>query len=273
MKQVKYKLIAVDMDGTLLNDESMITERTKSAVISAIEMGILFVVSTGRSMTALKNIKNSDVLIENDMPLILFNGANVITGKSQKRLFSSSLQADYVKQIYNFGVDRNTPVIIWIGEQLWVSHDCEAVQDYQRMSGAEINIINDIDIDEFKSAEASKMLWIDEPDNIRRYQQEMSEYFNRSINCHISKPELLEFVSAEASKGNAMREIGKIYGIDRSEMIAVGDSYNDVSMLEYAGFSVAMQNAPDDIKAICKYVTLSNNDDGVAAAIDKFILM
>jgi hypothetical protein len=82
----------------------------------------------------------------------------------------------------------------------------------------------------------------------------------------------LEFISNTAGKGTALEEIGKIFNIDKSEMIAVGDSYNDVCMLKYAGFGVAVENAPDDIKELCDYVTLSNNDNGVAAVIEKYIL-
>ena len=264
---MKYKLIAADMDGTLLNDDSVMTERTKSAVKAAVEAGVLFVASSGRPLLALDNINS---LFDKDLPFIVFNGASVVMGKSKKILFSYSLQFDYVRQIYNFGLKLNVPVIMWINERLWVSRGCEKVREYQKISGAEINIISDIN--DFKNDSVSKMLWIDTPDNIRRYQRDMDEHFNGRVNCQPSQPKFLEFVNAEASKGNALCEIGKIYGIDRSEMIAVGDSYNDLSMLEYAGFGIAMQNAPDDIKDVCKYVTLSNNDDGVAAVIDKFIL-
>ena len=264
---MKYKLIAVDMDGTLLNDDSKITERTKSAIISAVESGVLFVTSTGRPMCAVENI---NALFDKDMPFILFNGAAVMMGKSRKILFSSYLELDYAKQIYDFGVSRNTPVIMWTGDRLWASIDCEAARDYQKISCVEINIIDDIE--KCGKSGVSKMLWIDTPDNIKSCQREMNEYFKGAINCHASRPEFLEFVSAEASKGLALREIGRVCGIDKSEMIAVGDSYNDMSMLEYAGFSVAMDNAPDDIKAVCSHVTLSNNDDGVAAVIDKYIL-
>jgi hypothetical protein len=69
-----------------------------------------------------------------------------------------------------------------------------------------------------------------------------------------------------------MAEVGRLYGIDRSEMVAVGDGYNDISMLSYAGLGVAMGNAPDDIKAVCGAVTLSNNDDGVADVIERYVL-
>ena len=261
---MKYKLIAADMDGTLLNDESVMTERTKSAVKSAVKAGVLFVTATGRPMCASEEI---NALFDIDLPFITFNGATVIMGKSKKILFSSSLDDGYVGQIYGFGLKYNVPVIVWSGETLWASREGKDVRDYQKISDAQVNIIGDIK--DIKNV--SKMLWIDEPEKITLHQREMNGYFSGRVNCHPSRPEFLEFVSAETSKGAALKEIGKLYGIDRSEMIAVGDGYNDLSMLEYAGLGAAMQNAPADVKSVCQYVTLSNNDDGAAEVIEKFI--
>ena len=259
------------MDGTLLNDDLIITEHTKAAIISAVESGAYFVVSTGRSMmSAARKLTGLEALFDRDMPFITFNGATVVMGKSKKILFNLSLGKDYAKQIYDIGLKRGIPVIMWIGEQLWVSHDCEAVREYQKLSNAEVNIIEDIE--RRSETGVSKMMWIDSPEKILSYQDEMNKYFNGSVNCHLSKPEFLEFVSEKASKGAALREIGKVLGIDKSEIIAVGDSYNDLSMLEYAGLGVAMQNASGDIKSLCQYVTLSNNHDGVAEVIEKFVL-
>jgi len=269
---MKYKLIAADMDGTLLNDNLIITERAKSAIISAVEAGVMFIAATGRPMCALE--KNINAFFTEDMPFIIFNGAAVMTCKSKKIMFSSPLQTDCVKQIYDLGLNRNVlAVVMWVGEELWVSRDCVAVREYQKLSGRELNIIHDIE--GFGSSGVSKMMWLDEPENIRGYHKEIKGYFNfnGNIDCYPTRPELFEFVNSAASKGAALCEIGRIYGIDKSEMIAVGDNYNDLSMLEYAGLGVAMENSPDDIKAVCQYVTLSNNDDGVAAVIEKFVLM
>ena len=127
-------------------------------------------------------------------------------------------------------------------------------------------------IDDLAEQDIYKMLWIGTPEEMNRFQREMSAFFGNAVNCHTSRPEFLEFVSSEADKGSAMAEIGKVYGIDKSEMIAIGDSYNDICMLKYAGFGVAVENAPDDIKNICDYVTVSNNNNGVAAVIEEFVL-
>jgi len=351
---MKYKLIAADLDGTLLNDESVMTERTKQAVIRTAREGVLFVAATGRPMCGVEFI---NALFDADLPFIIFNGATVIMGKSKKMLFNLHLDASHVKEIYDLGLNRNIPMVMWIGEQLWVSHDCEAIRDYQRITFAKMQIIKNIarpsvassqesgvrgqnktldindangsrekvcqkskpvedntiarpsvassqesgvrsqnitldttdtnvfgekvcqknkliennTIDRLADFGVSKMLWIDTAENIRTFQDEMNDYFQGRVNCHISRPKFLEFVNAGADKGTAMKQIGEIYGIDRQEMIAIGDSYNDISMLKYAGLGVAMENAPNDIKAVCQYITLSNNEDGVAEVIDRYI--
>ncbi|MCL1795211.1 MAG: Cof-type HAD-IIB family hydrolase [Oscillospiraceae bacterium] len=264
---MKYKLIAADMDGTLLNDESKLTERTKSAIKETVKKGVVFVTSTGRPMIASESVNE---LFSEDMPFIVFNGVTAIMGKSKKNLFSASLDLECALQIYETGKSRDIPVIMWtLDEELWVSRDCAETQDYRNISGAKLNIIDEPE--KRGKSGIAKMMWINEPEKIKIYRGEMAKFFEGRVNCYASRPNFLEFVGAASSKGAALSEIGKIYGIGKSEMIAVGDSDNDISMLEYAGLGVAMQNASREVKFLCRQVTSSNNKDGVAKVIEKYI--
>lgn len=262
---MKYKLLAADMDGTLLNDASVITKRTQSALRAAIARGVLFVPSTGRPMCAMEPVRG---VFEEDLPYILFNGAMVVMRKSGKVLFEQSLDFHCAEEIFAQAIRLNFPVVAWAGERLFASCAYEEVRDYRAVSGAELHVINSIE--PLRNQGVTKMLWI-MPDAVR-YQSEMRALFGSTVNCFASRPYYLEFVDAKASKGLALRAIGEAYGIDRSEMIAVGDGYNDVPMLEFAGLSVAMGNAPTDIQQLCRDVTLTNEEDGVAAVIEKYIL-
>ena len=264
---MKYKLLAVDMDGTLLNGESVITERTKAAIMAAIEKGVLFVPSTGRPMGGMRLVCAA---FDFDLPMILFNGAMAVTVKSERVLFSQGLGFGCAEVVFAQGVSRGYPVIAWGGERLFVSEDCEEVRIYQSITGAEVHVV--ADLDPMRPSGVTKMLWIIPPEEANRLRDEMLALLGGRVNCHTSQSYLLEFVDAGASKGRALAEIGRAYGIAQSEMIAVGDGYNDVSMLEYAGLGVAMGNAPEDIKGICQYVTLSNDEDGVAKVVEQFIL-
>jgi len=268
---MKYKLIAVDMDGTLLNDEQKITERTKIAIVKAVETGALFVTATGRSIMGAGLINE---LFEQDMPFIVFNGASAVMGKSKEILFSKFLDTDTANEVYDIGKSRGMPMVVWTNKGLRAHYGGEESEVYRKYFHK--YYYNDQkEIDEFSEIaheQVYKIIWFGPRETVNKYHIEMGKHFENRANCHPSLPEYLEFVSPEADKGIAMGELGKIYGIDKSEMIAVGDGYNDVSMLKYAGLGIAMENAPDEIKAVCGEVTLSNNDDGVAAVIEKYIL-
>ena len=267
---MKYRLIASDMDGTLVNDKSELTERTKAAIIKAVDAGAFFVTATGRPFS---NVQIVNELLDKDMPFIVFNGATAYMGKSEKQLFEKFLDFDLAVEAFEYGQKLDIAQIIWTGTHLWGNRRCEDTLRYEGFSnGKKMSMVTDLASirDEVKGI--SKVLWIAKPARIKEIADEVKAHFNNRLNCVSSMPHFLEFISKDAGKGTALEEIGKIFGIDSSEMIAVGDGYNDVCMLKYAGLGVAVDNAPEDIKAICDYVTLSNNDDGVAAVIEKYIL-
>ena len=267
---MKYKLIATDMDGTLVNDESKLTDRTKAAILKAIDAGVLFVPATGRPFS---NVKIVNELHDKDMPCIVFNGASAYMSKSGKLLFERFLDHELATEAFDFGQKKGIAMIMWTGPRLWANYRCEATNKYESLcKGLTMTIVTDLATIKDEVDGISKVLWIDHPENIKNHSVEMKAHFGNKLNCVSSMSHFLEFVSKDASKGLALAEIGKLYGIDRSEMIAIGDAYNDVCMLEYAGLGVAVENAPDDIKAKCDHVTLSNNDDGVAEVIERFIL-
>jgi len=267
---MKYKLIASDMDGTLLNDDSKLTERTKAAIIKAVDAGVLFVAATGRPF---RNVDIVNELHDKDMPCIVFNGAAAYMSKSEKQLFERFLDFDLAVEAFEMGQKKGVAQILWTGPHLWANRRCEATSRYEAVcKGLTMSIVTDLATIKDEAEGVSKVLWIDHPDIIKTMSVEMKAHFGDRLNCFSSMSHFLEFVSTKASKGLALAEIGRLYGIDSSEMIAVGDAYNDVCMLEYAGFGVAVENAPDDIKAICDHVTLSNNDDGVADVIERFVL-
>jgi len=267
---MKYKLIASDMDGTLVNDKSELTENTKNAILKAVDAGVLFVTATGRPLS---NVQIVNKLFDKDMPFIVFNGAAAYMGKSEKLLFERFLDFDLAKEAFDIGQKLGVAQIVWTGPRLWANRNCEATAAYHGYcKGLNLSITTDLAEIKDEVKGISKVLWIDDPVRVKELSVEMNNHFNGKLKCVSSMSHFLEFISNDAGKGTALAEIGKIFGIDRTEMIAVGDSYNDVCMLKYAGLGVAVENAPEDIKELCDYVTVSNNDDGVAAVIEKFII-
>jgi len=262
---MKYKLLATDLDGTLLNSNQEITQRTREAILAAQAKDVLFVPSTGRPLCGARHIATQ---FPGDFPVITYNGALVITSQSQRILFAQGLEKTVAKEVYTLGQAHGAPIILWEGETLYVNRDCPEVRLYQKITGADIHVLEDFDCLD----EVTKIIWLVPAKDGRRFTLSLSAHFAGRCNVHTSHPSLLEFVHINASKGLALQTIGKLYGIDQSEIIAVGDGFNDASMLKYAGLSVAMQNAPQELKALCKHVTGSNDEDGVAAVIEAFLL-
>lgn len=264
---MKYRLLAVDIDGTLLNNKREITAKTKKAIHEAIEKGIIFTISSGRPIQGVEMITKQ---LEVDIPVITYNGAMVITGTSKNVIYSCSMREEDVLLIERLGRERNTTMTIWSDNQLFVNRMDERAAKYSQLSGTQPKLYSDVR--ELLGKGINKLLWYDEVERINAFEKEMHDRVGTSVNFHTSQPFFLEFVDVNASKAIALEKLGEHFGIKREEMIAIGDGFNDLSMIEYAGLGVAMENAPEEIKRLADYVTLSNENDGVAHVIAQFIL-
>ncbi len=264
---MKYKLMAVDIDGTLLNNDGVLTDKTIDTIKKAVEKGLVFTISTGRPIQGLEKINKE---LNLDVPFITYNGAMIIMSKTKNVLFEQRLSSNATKSIIDLGRKLKTSIMVWSLNKLYVEEINEKSEKYTAISGVEAILSKDFDI-AIKNG-ATKILWHDDVETIEKFQSEIGQYLDDSIVFHTSRPYFLEFVDKKVSKAKAMEKIGECYGIDRSEMIAVGDGFNDISMIEYAGLGVVMGNAPEEVKKVGDYVTLSNDEDGVAYAIEKFFL-
>jgi len=262
-----YKIIAADMDGTLLNSAGKITENTKQTIKRAIDAGVIYVTATGRSMRGVEFVND---LFDKDLPFILFNGACVMMGKTRKVFFNVFMDFDLAAEVFSLGSQRGYAVVIWTEKGLYTTTEGPDIKRYYLQYGIEMRIIKNLE--DLRGENIFKLFWIGPPEEHIINQAQMNDHFAERLNCHTSQPNFLEFVSPDASKGSALEAIGKLMGVDRSEIIAVGDGYNDISMLKYAGLGVAMGNAPDDIKALCGHVTSTNDEEGVAAVLEEFFL-
>lgn len=265
---MEYKLLAVDIDGTLLNNKREITEKTKKRIHEAIDKGIVFTICSGRPVQGVQLITNQ---LEVDIPVITYNGAMVITGTSKNIIYSCTMKEEDVLMIDRLGKERNTTITIWSDNQLFVNRVDERAANYSQLSGIDPKLY--CDVRELLNKGINKMLWYDEVKRINAFEREMHGLLRPSVNFHTSQPFFLEFVDVKASKAIALGKLGEHYGIRQEQMIAVGDGFNDLSMIEYAGLGVAMDNAPEGVKKAADFITLSNEEDGVGHVIEKFLLM
>ncbi len=264
---MKYKLMAVDIDGTLLNEKSELTENTKKTILKAVEKGLIFTIATGRPIQGIE-VLNKELNL--DTPFITYNGAIVVLGKSKEVIYQKNLSRRDSMDVVHLAKKHNLTYMIWKDGNLFVPEFNELVDKYKSISSVQPILIDNLDT--LLENGVTKILWYDSAEKIAEYHSQIGQCLSASVNFHPSRPYFMEFVDVKASKAVALEQIGVHYGIKQSEMIAVGDGYNDLSMIEYAGLGVAMANSPDGVKQRADYITLSNEEDGVAHVIDKFIL-
>ena len=262
-----YKLMAVDIDGTLLDSNGNLTNETIKAIRLGVEKGLIFTICTGRSIQGVKKLND---MIGLDLPYITYNGAMVVKGKSREILHEQKMSYSDAKTVYELGEKNNTTIVVWNDNKLYVNKMNEMVFKYGEINDTKAILIHNID--EVVKNGATKILWYDEARVIEKFEKEVGKYLGCSINYHTSRPIFLEFVDVNASKAIALERLRAYFGIKQSEIIAVGDGANDISMIEYAGLGIAMDNASQVVKQKADYITLSNDEDGVAHVIYKFIL-
>lgn len=264
MKQ--YKFIAVDMDGTLLNSQKEITPNTLNSINKMIDKGYIFCLSTGRSYAGVSSYLEK---INGNIPLILYNGSVVTFSKTNELLINKVLSSNQAHKILDIINKNNGTYIFWSKEKLFVNELNNYTEKYFKMSNVIPHIIKNES--EIPYEDITKIIWFDENEKLKLYQNTiLKELYD--VNYFTSQPTFLEFVSYGISKANAMEALGKYYNISNDEMIAVGDGCNDLQMIQYAALGVAMANAEQEVIDNANYVTTSNNEDGVAKVIDKFIL-
>ncbi|MCM3749850.1 Cof-type HAD-IIB family hydrolase [Paenibacillus pasadenensis] len=262
-----YKLIAIDVDDTLLNDELEVTPHTRAALKSALEHGVTVTLATGRMFASARQVAEG---LQLNVPIITYQGSLVKTLLDGKVLYERTVPSDAAAELNQYCLDNGLHLQLYVDDKLYVREDNDKVRDYARNS--KIPFIVAPDFDSLLSQPLLKMLIIDEPERLDALIPELQPLIGDRVHMTKSKAHYLEFMHKEGTKGHALRFIAEHIGCTMEETIAMGDGWNDREMLMAAGLGVAMGNAQAPLKEIADYITLSNNEDGVAHVVEKFIL-
>lgn len=264
---MKYKLITLDIDGTLINSDGIMTPETVAAIRRCRDAGVMVTISTGRPIQGVRDFIDE---LKLDAPIITYNGAMIVDAATGGILFEERMLRRDAEQVLRLGREMDTTIIAWSNNELYVNKINDRTDDYKKLSGNEPVVFSDAD--RILDQGITKIIWIDDVDRIEAFKMGIKGIVNDSVTYCTSQPHFLEFFSSSVSKAVALEFIGRRYGIRREEMIAIGDGFNDLSMIEYAGLGVAMGNAAEGVKERADYVTASNDEDGVAKVIYRFVL-
>ncbi|MEY9096103.1 Cof-type HAD-IIB family hydrolase [Paenibacillus sp. RC84] len=242
----QYKLVALDMDGTLLNEEKQVSPANREAIYAALEAGVTVIFSTGRGVQSALPYAEE---LKLETPIVSVNGSEV--WKAPHDLLKRTLlDLDLVKRMYDLAIEHDT----WY----W-AYSVEGM--YNRDNWAE---------DITKPEWLKFGFYTENKESLEIIRGELARWGELEItNSH---PDNLELNPKGISKASGIEEVCKLLGIEMSQVIAMGDSENDIAMIRAAGLGVAMGNAQDGVKRIADLVTVTNDEDGVAKIIQEYVL-
>jgi Cof subfamily protein (haloacid dehalogenase superfamily) len=261
------KLIAIDMDDTLLNEVQMITPRTREAIRLAMNRGVAVTIATGRMFCSALPFA-CELGIE--LPLITYNGAMVREVSTGRILFHHPIPVETAQAVSEIFREHGWYLQKYVDDVLYVAELDENALYYANYAGVEAVPLGGKFYDMTEAP--TKMLSMGDRPQLDEIRAVLTERWGSGLYMASSKTRYLELVDSGVNKGEALGHLAKNLGIQQSEVLAIGDSMNDVDMLEYAGVGVAMGNANEKVRAAADFVTASNSEDGVAAAIEKFVL-
>lgn len=279
MKDIK--LVALDLDGTLFDNSSRISERNLTAIRSITDKGIHVVISTGRPFEGIPfdQIKGTGINYA-----ITANGSGIYEISTGKCLYENAMDEELVTPILNFLLTRDIHMDAFIGGKGYTPVQCvetaqkltvpSSIKNYIITTRTRLdNILQFIHENQLKVQKMTLNFYpaadgtLIDRETVRKFLVS-----NPSITTVCGGYNNLEFTRADANKGVGLRKLAEILGVDPDATMAIGDTENDLAIIEAAGIGVAMGNATDAVKARADYVTTTNTKDGVAAAIEHFIL-
>jgi len=261
------RLIATDMDDTLLDARSELTDRTLTALKRAMDAGVMVTLSSGRMNEAMMRFAER---IGVNAPMILFNGALIYDHRSDKTLYSNLIPADTAKAVAKMIEEMGIYLQIYPGKGYYCHKRCEHTERYEasiRVPCTELGV----PVSEWMEGGMVKMLAIDDPKVIDEAQAKLKAAFPEGVNFMKSKAHYLEIVAEGIDKGRSLKTLGELLGLERDEIMAFGDGQNDSTMVAYAGCGVAMENAVEECKAGAQIIAPRNTEDGVAQVIERFL--
>jgi len=267
---MSYKMIVLDLDDTLLQDDHTISPRTKQSLMDAQKAGVKVVLASGRPTSAMYEIADELELKKYGSFILSFNGAKITNCQTGEELFSSTLSPETAHRLYNLSRREDVFIHTYVGDLIVT----EAGNQYTNIE-AEITGLDVFEVDSFIESvnePVVKVLMVDAPEKLVEVESKLQQELAEELSVMRSKPFFLEFTEKGVTKGTSLNHLIGQLGITREEVIAIGDSYNDLAMIEFAGLGVAMGNAPQDIKEKANYVTDTNMNDGVAKVVEKFVL-
>jgi len=262
----KIRLLISDIDGTLVPSDKILTPRTVQAVNDMREAGILFAVTSSRPPRGMRMYIEPLQLMT---PMAGFNGG-MIVGPDTQVLEEWTIDDELIAKTIRSLDNHDVTVWVYRGQE-WYVRDPDGPHVHREVEVCQFEPVTVADFDSVSDGVAKIVGVSDDRDVMARAQRDLHAAVGADLSATNSQPFYLDVTCPQANKGSVVEYLAKKLGVPVSEIATIGDAYNDVSMFERSGFSIAMGNAEADVKASAREVTSSNEDEGFARAVEQFI--
>jgi hypothetical protein len=264
------KMVAIDLDDTLLDAGLSISGPCRNNIKAARQQGVIVTLATGRMYSSALPYA---LQLEVDVPLITYQGALVKSSRSARVHYYQPLDQDMAVAALQYFKGAGVHCHAYFDDRLCLEALSEEGVDYARLAGVEPLLYDDLIQACRQGKETLKIMAVSKDGELLQHlERDLKQSFGGSLYVTRSKPCYLEVMNPQANKALALKLLAEYYGIRQEEVMAVGDSYNDMEMIKWAGLGIAMSNAPEEVKSLADYVTASNQEDGVAKALQRWVL-
>ena len=270
-----YSIIALDLDGTLTNSEKNITPRTFDALMKAQREGVRLVLASGRPTFGISALANQLQLADYGGYVLSYNGGRIIDWCEKTVIFSQVVDQKLVPILYDFAEKAQLPIVTYLPEAILASkNEGEYLAEEARINGMPVVVAQNFVEEAMQIAGGStKFLIPGEPEQLIQLESEMKAALSEQMEVFRSAPFFLELPPKGIDKAQSLQRLLTHLGLERESLMAFGDGFNDLSMIQFAGKGVAMANAVEEVKSIADYVTTSNEEDGIAHALEQLLFL
>lgn len=266
---MSIRLIAIDLDNTLLNSDKKITKENIKAIKRAMDLGIKVTISTGRMFRSALPFAQELSL---KLPIVVYNGALVKEIITNKLIYKCSLNKEIAIEVMKFAFDRGIYAQTYIDDTLLIRKRKSVSDYYAKIANVKYNEIGD-EIFKIKK-DPHEVFLLTETEDIefnKKVIEDLKEKFGNTIHVTFSAAGFIEIMNPNINKWRAIKILAKRYGIKEDEIMCIGDGNNDYEMIEKSKYGVAMANASKEIKDVATFITESNENSGVALIINDIL--
>ena len=268
-KHFPFRAIALDLDGTLTNHDKVVTPRTRQALLKAQEQGAIIILASGRPTYGIVPVAECLELEKRGGYILSYNGGNIVNTKTGEKLFSQFLPDAVIPILYKYAKEKNHALLGYAGNEIITEMpDDQYVKEESRINKMNIRKVDNL-LDALEP-HPTKLLMTGDPTDMLKAEEELVEILGEKMDIFRSAPFFLELVPKGIDKAQSLLRLLSKINLTPADLMAFGDGYNDLSMLKLAGVGVVMANAAPEVRADADYVTLSNEEDGVAEALLHF---